>query len=92
MAFRWRAYDESTLNAGLVALRFFRGSGPVLLRYPIFRDFSDPPPTSLDPRMCLFALQSYNDLALDMKKQVSTIRKYIVICSPKDNIGKFRSA
>ena len=36
MAFRWRADDGPTLNAGLVALRFFRGSAPVLLRNPIF--------------------------------------------------------
>ena len=34
MAFRWRACDGPTLNAGLVALRFLRGSGPVLLRNP----------------------------------------------------------
>ena len=30
--FRWRTDDGPTLNAGLVALSFFRGSGPVLLR------------------------------------------------------------
>ena len=40
MAFLWRADDGPALNAGLVALRFFRGSGPVLLRYPIFSDLS----------------------------------------------------
>ena len=33
MAFRWRADDGTTLNAGLVILR---GSGPVLLKTPIF--------------------------------------------------------
>ena len=36
MAFRWRANDGPTLNAGLVALRIFvnfRRSGPVLLRF-----------------------------------------------------------
>ena len=33
---RLRADDGPTLNAGLVALYFFRGSGPVLLRNPIF--------------------------------------------------------
>ena len=32
---RWRADDGTTLNAGLVALLFFRGSGPVLLRNSI---------------------------------------------------------
>ena len=31
MAFRWRADGGPTLNAGLVALWLFRGSGPVLL-------------------------------------------------------------
>ena len=40
MAFRWRADDGPTLNAGLVALWYFRGSGPVLLRNPIFLWFS----------------------------------------------------
>ena len=33
---RWRADDGQTLNAGLVALIFFRGSEAVLLEYPIF--------------------------------------------------------
>ena len=52
MAFRWRADDGPTLNAGLVALWFFRGSGPVLLRNPIFlwffrgRLLPPPPPPS----------------------------------------------
>ena len=40
MAFRWRADDGPTLNAGSVALWFFRGSGPELLRTPIVCDFS----------------------------------------------------
>ena len=40
MAFRWSAHDDPTLNAGLVALRIFRGSEPVLQRNPIFCDFS----------------------------------------------------
>ena len=40
MAFHWHADDGPTLNAGLVALWFFRGSGPVLLRSPIVYDFS----------------------------------------------------
>ena len=31
-----RPDDGLTLNSGLVALRFFRGSGPVLLSKPIF--------------------------------------------------------
>ena len=30
-AFRWRADDGPTLNAGMVALYFFRGFGPILL-------------------------------------------------------------
>ena len=55
MAFRWRADDSPTLNAGLVALWFFRGSGPVLLRNPIFSWFSrgevGPPVPTLDLRM-----------------------------------------
>ena len=36
MAFRWRAHDGQTLNVGLVALWFFRGSGPVLQRKHVF--------------------------------------------------------
>ena len=37
----WRANDDPTLNADLVALCFFfKGPGPVLLRNPIFCDFS----------------------------------------------------
>ena len=57
MAFRWRPDDGLTLNSGLVALRVFRGSIPVLLRKPIFVIFQgrggldplSPPP--LDPPM-----------------------------------------
>ena len=56
MAFCWRADDNSTFNAGFVAL----GSRPVLLRNPIFLCFfrgggSDPlTPPPLDPPMTLF--------------------------------------
>ena len=51
MAFRWHADDGPTLNAGLLALCFFRGSGPVLLTNPIFflwffRGGGDPDPLS----------------------------------------------
>ena len=50
MAFRWRADDGPTLNAGLIAPGFVRGPGPVFLRNPIFCDFQgvcgpDPCPT-----------------------------------------------
>ena len=48
MEFRWRAIGGPTLNAGLVALWFYRGSGPLLLRNPIF---CDPPVHPLDPHM-----------------------------------------
>ena len=57
MAFRWRADDGLTLNAGLVALWFFRGSGPILQRVPIFLYFfrgggpDSLPPPPLDPHM-----------------------------------------
>ena len=58
MAFRWRADDGPTLNAGLVAA-IFRGSGPVLLENPIFCDFSGgggsgPPVPPLDTHMGSF--------------------------------------
>ena len=36
MAFRWRADDGPTLNAGLVIFENSWGSGPVLLRNSIF--------------------------------------------------------
>ena len=36
MAFRWRADDDPTLNAGLVVFENFRGSGPVLLEILCF--------------------------------------------------------
>ena len=56
-AFRWRPDDGLTLISGLVALRFFKGSVPVLLRKPIFVNFQggrglDPLSTPpLDPPM-----------------------------------------
>ena len=56
MTFGWRADNGPTLNAGLVALLFPRGSGPILLRILYLCDFPwgaayplSPPP--LDPRM-----------------------------------------
>ena len=68
MAFLWRADDGPTLNSGLVALRFFRRSGPgvsaVLLYETLnFCDFSGgsgsgPPSPPLDPPMpqaCFYA-------------------------------------
>ena len=36
LVFRWRANDGPTLNDGLLALWFLRGSGPVLFGNPIF--------------------------------------------------------
>ena len=59
MAFGWRANDDPKLNAGLVAMCFFCGSGPVLLRNPMFCDFSGgggqthvPPPPSGSEHTC----------------------------------------
>ena len=58
MALRWWADDGPSLNADLAALRFFSGSGPVLLRNPTFFvifqcGFRTPcaPPPPLDPPM-----------------------------------------
>ena len=48
MAFRWRADDGPTLNAGLMAA-FYRGSGPVLLENPIFLRFFRGGPDPLPP-------------------------------------------
>ena len=56
MAFHWRADDGPTLNAGLKALWFYRGSAPIIAKNPyifvIFEeggaDFLSPP---LDPHM-----------------------------------------
>ena len=55
--FKWRFAGwpmmAQTLNAGLEAMWFFRGSGPVLLRNPIFlwffRGFCPPPPPPPPP-------------------------------------------
>ena len=59
--FKWWADewdDGPTLNAGLVALWFFRGSGPVLLRNHIFfrggGEVSPDPVPPLDPPMDIF--------------------------------------
>ena len=49
MAFCWCAYVGPNLNAGLIALWFFRGSGPVLLRNPIFLWFFRGGPDPLSP-------------------------------------------
>ena len=69
MAFRWRADDDPTLNAGLVVFENFRGSGPVLLRNSMFFcDFSGggwgsgppaPPPSgsALGTGLCLDLLR-----------------------------------
>ena len=57
MSFGWRADNDPTLNAGLVALWVSRESGPVLLRNTIDLRFSkwrggpDPYPP-LDPLIC----------------------------------------
>ena len=57
----------TTLNAGLVALWFFRGSRPVLLKNPIFCDFSGggsrplcPLPLWIRLWECIFSLLQYN--------------------------------
>ena len=54
---RWLADDGQALHAGLVALWFFRGSRPVLLRNPIFLRFFrrdlDPLSPPLDPRVSI---------------------------------------
>ena len=61
-AFRWRADVDPTLNAGLVALWFYRRSGPVMIRNPIFLCFFKggpdplPPPPPLDPHMLFLCL------------------------------------
>ena len=63
MPFHWRADECTKLNAGLIDLWFFRGSGPALLRNLIFlwffRGGSDPlppppPPPPLWIRPCCF--------------------------------------
>ena len=60
--------QHNILNAGLKALCFFRGSGPVLLRNPIFfchfpRGGGEsgplPPPPPLDPHMVKISFCCY---------------------------------
>ena len=75
MAFPWRANGGSTLNAGLVALWFYMGSGPVLLGNPIFfvifqggPDLLSPP---LDPRM------AYTDIIAVILEKIYQTTKII---------------
>ena len=60
MPFHWRTDVCTKLNAGLIDLRFFRESGPALLRNPIFfrggPDPLPPPPPPLDPPMLLHVI------------------------------------
>ena len=63
--FGWRADDGLTLKAGLVALWLFRGSGPTLLRNPIFGDFMgwgrlDPIPPSLWIRSYIYLYNTFS--------------------------------
>ena len=70
--FKWRFAGgplmAPTLNAGLVALWFFRGSGQVLLRNPIFCDLSwggggsGPPPPPLWIRTWNLLCHKYTSL------------------------------
>ena len=58
MAFRWQGDHGPTMNAGLVALYLVWGSGPVLLRNPVFFLFLVGGGGSpLDPRMSLSTLE-----------------------------------
>ena len=58
--FRWRPNGGLTLNSGLLALRFFRWSGPVLLR-KLFCDLSGGPyPLSPSPPFWIRPCQSRN--------------------------------
>ena len=49
MVFCWHADDDPILNYGLAALRFLRRSRLVLIRNPIFCDFSVGGPDHLSP-------------------------------------------
>ena len=49
MAFRWQAENGPSWNAGLVALLFSKGSGPVLLKILYFCDFPGDGPDPLPP-------------------------------------------
>ena len=92
MAFCWCANDGLTLNAGLVALWFFRGSGPVLLRNPIFLWFfrgGSGPPVHLsgsvhDPdqvkQNCLKLMVPSTELILENKLTDSQHARVITHC------------
>ena len=59
MGFHWRADDGPTFNDGLVALCLVRGSGPVLLRNPIFFcNFSGGENPPVPPLVALLRLSS----------------------------------
>ena len=60
MAFRLRTDDGLTLNSGLVALRFFRGTEPVLLRKPFFVIFQGVSVPPVAPPLWIRPCQSRN--------------------------------
>ena len=68
MAFRWRPNHGQTLNSGLVALLFFRGSGPVLLKnkfFVIFQGGSRRPVPPLDLPMPAYLLSLISTLVIN---------------------------
>ena len=73
--------QHRTLNAGLVALWFFKGSGPGLLRNPTYYyDFSggggSGPPPPLDPRMLKMLVYCTVSICFPVKLQHSSWTHY----------------
>ena len=74
LAFRWRADDGPTVNAGLVSLWFFRGSRPILLGNPIFCDCSGGP-DPLSPLWIRACLSSWIGQYVHLNEVVAQVPK-----------------
>ena len=100
MAFRRRADDGLTLNAGFVALWFFRGSGSVSLRNPIFLwlfrggppDPAPSPSVSVQAYVCAYIWRALcrNVAHVCSNKRSVGFRadKITVSCYQRDDIAK----
>ena len=87
MAFRWRADGGPILNAGLLALWFYRGSWLIMLRNPIFlwlgRDPLSPP---LDPHVFMYLSICINPFIRNCvwKLKLKSIRGASTLVTRKD--------
>ena len=81
----WRADYGQTLNVGLVALWFFRGSEPVLLRNPIILRFFRGGLNTLSS-LCIRAWNVWIFTYPSVKTYLSSIHNIFVIENCKSNV------